>query len=129
MTRQVVEHKFVDFIPDKLKPNTIYISIAYNTVVHSCACGCGEEVVTPLSRSDWKLTYNGETVSLHPSIGNWSFSCRSHYWIRDSRVVWAESWSCDKVKVVREAEKRNIDKDRKNKDTGLLAFFKNLFQR
>ncbi|MEQ6390327.1 DUF6527 family protein [Bacillaceae bacterium S4-13-58] len=127
MTRQVVEHEFVDFIPGKLKPNTIYISIVYNTVVHSCACGCGEEVVTPLSRSDWKLTYNGETVSLHPSIGNWSFSCRSHYWIRDSRVVWAESWSYDKVKVVREVEKRNIDKDRKNKDTGLLSFFKNLF--
>ena len=30
-----------------------------------------------------------DTVSLHPSIGNWSFPCRSHYWIRGNRVVWA----------------------------------------
>jgi hypothetical protein len=32
-------------------------------------------------------------VSLDPSIGNWSFPCRSHYWIRNNKVRWAENWS------------------------------------
>jgi hypothetical protein len=31
----------------------------------------------------------GNTVTLYPSIGNWSFTCRSHYWIRRNKVIWA----------------------------------------
>ena len=31
---------------------------------------------------------NGMTT-LDPSIGNWSFACRSHYFMRKGRVVWA----------------------------------------
>jgi hypothetical protein len=127
MTNLVLEHEFVTFIPERLHPNTIYISTTYNTVVHSCGCGCGEEVVTPLSRSDWELTYNGESVSLHPSIGNWSFPCRSHYWIKDNRIVWSETWSMQQVNAMRENEKRYKQNQRKKKDTGLLTFFKNLF--
>jgi hypothetical protein len=52
--------------------DTIYISIRFATVGHKCCCGCGREVITPLSPTDWSLTSDGETVSLHPSIGNWS---------------------------------------------------------
>jgi hypothetical protein len=51
-----------------------------------CACGCGKEVVTPLSATDWKLIFDGKTVSLDPSIGNWGFPCRSHYWVRNNRM-------------------------------------------
>ena len=88
-----ISHEFVDYVPARLKPNTIYVCIPHATVVHSCACGCGLEVVTPLSPSDWQLMFDGETVSLSPSIGNWSFPCRSHYWIRHSLVEWAPVWS------------------------------------
>lgn len=88
-----IQHKFVDFIPDKLKNRILYISIAYSTVVHKCCCGCGEEVVTPLSPTDWKIIYDGKAISLYPSIGNWSFLCQSHYWIRDNKVIWAPKWS------------------------------------
>lgn len=87
-----MEHKFVEFIPDELEDGTLYISITYATVLHKCGCGCGNEVVTPLSPSDWQLTFNGETISLFPSIGNWSFPCRSHYWIRKNEVVWVKDW-------------------------------------
>jgi hypothetical protein len=69
----------------------------YATVVHKCCCGCGKEVVTPLSPTDWKLIFNGKTISLDPSIGNWGFECRSHYWIRNSRVRWAPRWSQGKI--------------------------------
>jgi hypothetical protein len=34
---------------------------------------------------------------LHPSIGNWSFPCQSHYWIRNNRVEWAPKWSREQI--------------------------------
>ena len=88
-----LRHEFVEFIPDELASNTIYISTSFATVAHRCCCGCGKEVVTPLSPLDWQLTFDGETISLFPSIGNWSFPCQSHYWIDHSVVRWAEQWS------------------------------------
>jgi hypothetical protein len=84
-----VDHRFVEYIPEQLEERTIYISIRFATAVHRCCCGCGREVVTPLSPTGWSLTFDGETISLAPSIGNWSYPCRSHYWIRRDRVVWA----------------------------------------
>ena len=93
----VLAHEFVEFIPDTLKEGTLYVSIEYATVVHKCCCGCGKEVVTPLSPSDWKLIFDGKTISLDPSIGNWSFPCRSHYWIRNNTVRWSEDWSQSRI--------------------------------
>lgn len=88
-----LRHEFVEYIPDKLKDRTIYVSLAFATVAHKCCCGCGNEVVTPLSPTDWKLIFDGESVSLYPSIGNWNFACRSHYWIECNAVKWAPQWS------------------------------------
>lgn len=94
--------EFVTAIPDKLAAGTLYVSMEYAAVVHRCCCGCGNEVVTPLSPTDWKLTYDGEGISLHPSIGNWSFKCRSHYWIWGNTVQWAGPMSDAQVKAVRQ---------------------------
>ena len=85
-----MQHKFVDLIPDEISPDTLFISLEYGTCVHLCGCGCKNEVVTPLSPSDWKLTYDGETISLHPSIGNWSFDCRSHYFVKNNKISWCK---------------------------------------
>ena len=93
----VLKHEFVEFIPGELKEGTIYVSIRFGTASHLCCCGCGSKVVTPLRPTDWKLIFDGKTISLHPSIGNWSFECRSHYWIRNNRVQWATQWSKDEV--------------------------------
>lgn len=93
----VLTPQFVESIPDGLTPGVLYISIPYRIAVHQCACGCGHEVVTPLSPADWRLTYDGESVSLDPSIGNWSFECQSHYWIRRNRVDWAPRWSKEQI--------------------------------
>lgn len=94
---KVLKYEFVEFIPDKLASNTVYISVAFATVAHRCCCGCGNEVVTPLSPTDWQLTFDGESVSLYPSIGNWSFPCQSHYWIVRNGIRWAEQWSEEKI--------------------------------
>jgi len=47
--------------------------------------------------TDWTLLFDGKTVSLEPSIGNWSFPCQSHYYIRKNRVKWAPKWSREQI--------------------------------
>lgn len=90
---KTIQHKFVEFIPDKLEDGILYISLEYATALHKCLCGCGREVVTPLSPKDWKMIFNGKTISLYPSIGNWQFPCRSHYWIENGLVVDADRYA------------------------------------
>lgn len=96
--------EFVEFIPNDLKERTLYISIPYCTAVHKCCCGCGREVVTPLSPTGWQLIFDGKTVSLYPSIGSWSLPCQSHYFITKNRVLWARQWSGKQIAKGREQE-------------------------
>ena len=107
----ILQHKFVEFIPDVLEDGILYISIEYCTAIHKCVCGCGNEVVTPLSPNDWELTFNGKRVSLYPSIGNWNFDCQSHYWIKNSTVKHIRKWSYwgieEDTKSVFEKKKRD----------------------
>lgn len=92
MTRRVrLEHRYIEFIPKKLEEGILYISIRFKTASHLCCCGCGHKVVTPLNPAQWSLTDHGSTVSLAPSIGLGTLPCRSHYWIRRSRVEWYPS--------------------------------------
>ncbi len=93
----VFEPKFVKYIPDTLEPGIVYVSIEFATASHACACGCGFEVVTPISPTKWELIFDGVSVSLYPSIGNWSFTCKSHYWLRRNRVHWARRWSREEI--------------------------------
>jgi hypothetical protein len=81
--------EFVPLIPELelMDDGTIYVSIDHATISHKCCCGCGEEVTTPIAPDEWRFTYDGETISLFPSIGNDQFNCKSHYWIRESRAV------------------------------------------
>jgi hypothetical protein len=104
-----LKHEFVDFIPEELKEGTVYVSIRFATVSHLCVCGCKNKVVTPLRPTDWKLVFDGKTISLHPSIGNWGFPCRSHYWIRNNRVQWAEQWSQERINAGRAHDRRERD--------------------
>jgi hypothetical protein len=104
------KHEFVQFIPEDLQEGTIYVSIRFATVAHLCACGCKTKVVTPLKPADWKLTFDGKTVSLHPSVGNWAFPCRSHYWIRNDQVQWADDWSDARIEANREYDRHAKDR-------------------
>lgn len=82
-------HEFVDELPDVLEPRVLYVSVVFSTAIHLCLCGCHSEIVTPITPTDWHLRFDGECVSLSPSIGNWSYKCRSHYFLRSGQVVWA----------------------------------------
>jgi hypothetical protein len=99
-----IVYEFVEYIPEEIKERTLYISCKYGTAVHKCFCGCGREVVTPLSPIGWRLTYDGKSVSLSPSIGSWNLPCKSHYLIMNNKVVWASQWNRRQIIRGRTAE-------------------------
>lgn len=94
---KTLQHKFVEFIPDNLEDGVLYVSIEFRTAIHRCACGCGKEVVTPLSPTDWRLTFDGDSISLYPSIGNWNFDCKSHYFVTNNRIHYVPKWDRDYI--------------------------------
>lgn len=114
-----LQHKFVEFIPNEVEEGILYISISYSTAIHKCVCGCGNEVVTPLTPLDWELTFNGETVSLYPSIGNWEFECKSHYWIVKDKVRLASTWPKERIRYKQKQEANERDRYYKKKKTTL----------
>jgi hypothetical protein len=105
MKHKALKLEFVEFIPEEISEGVLYISMKYGTAVHKCCSGCGNDVVTPLSPTDWQLTFDGESISLFPSIGNWSFACRSHYWIKNNKIVWASLWTEKRIKAGRKKDK------------------------
>jgi len=106
--RSSVTHEFVDLIPEQLIEGVVYVSIPYATAVHKCCSGCGREVVTPIKPDQWHLTFDGETISLAPSIGNWSFPCQSHYWIKRNHVRWDRSWTQAEINTGRAHQRRTV---------------------
>lgn len=103
-----IEHEFVDFIPRDLEERKLYISIEFGTASHKCLCGCGAEVVTPISPVGWQMTYDGETVSLSPSVGSWSLPCKSHYIIKRDKVIWAGAMSDKDIEAVKRRDRRDV---------------------
>lgn len=106
MRYQTLEHRFVRTVPRELDPGVLYISMDYATAVHACCCGCGERVVTPFTPTDWRMTFDGETISLSPSVGNWNQKCRSHYVVQRGRVLESGPWSDAQVEAERRRDKR-----------------------
>lgn len=109
MKQTSFDHQFVEFIPPDLREGMLYVSIPYATAAHLCACGCGNKVVTPISPADWQLIFNGDSVSLTPSIGNWAFLCKSHYWIRAGTVRWAPRWTDRQIAEGRDRDAADRD--------------------
>jgi hypothetical protein len=110
MKSTVLNHQFVEFIPKVLEDGILYVSMTYATAAHNCCCGCSNKVITPLTPTDWKLIYDGESISITPSIGNWSFPCQSHYWIKHGKIKWSGKWSSEEI-----AEGRKKDRIAKKK--------------
>lgn len=64
MKQHKLSPQFIDEFPSPLEPGVLYISMEYAASAHLCCCGCGHEVNAALSPRDWKMTYDGESVSL-----------------------------------------------------------------
>ena len=82
---------YVETIPKKIEEGVLYISKKYGCTIHLCACGCGEKTVMEIKpewKNGWSLTEVDGNVSFSPSIGNWNFPCRSHYYITNNKIIW-----------------------------------------
>lgn len=108
MRQEWFEPIFVDVMPQDVETGRLYISKRFRTAAHLCACGCGSRVVTPLKPAKWELSEVDGLVSLSPSIGRWQLPCKSHYWIRDNRVIWSRSFSEIEMQVVLDRDQRDL---------------------
>jgi hypothetical protein len=123
--------EFVEFIPERLNEGTLYISRRYRTAAHLCCCGCRLDVVTPLNAAKWHLTeHPGGAVSLWPSIGNWSFPCKSHYFVVKNRIQWAEALSPKRIAAVQNIDQYDaimLGKDSRSRWTKLRGALVNVW--
>lgn len=107
-----MKKKFVHRIPAEIEEGILYICLDCDVIIHQCACGCGEKIVLPLAPEHWQLHYDGE-VTLSPSIGNYQYECKSHYFIRNSKVIW----------ITTETQNTKIKKKRRKKKLSLFNCF------
>jgi len=101
-----IRHEFVGLAPKQLEEGVLYVSVEYGSSLHNCFCGCGIKVATPFTPTDWELTFDGDTVSLSPSVGNWDLPCRSHYVIERDVVHWAGDMTREEIERGRAADRR-----------------------
>lgn len=94
----------VHYMPKVLEPGVLYYTQEFSTCAHLCACGCGVKVRTPISPVEWSVEEGSKGPSLWPSVGNWQQECRSHYWIRNGSVKWAEEWTEEEIQFGRTME-------------------------
>lgn len=102
----MLQHRFVEFMPETLEEGVLYVSMEYCTAIHKCACGCGNKVVTPIAPTSWHLEFDGKSITLSPSIGNWSFACNSHYWIVKNKIRWAGKWDNEEIEKGRSHDRK-----------------------
>lgn len=125
---------FVKEIPvhEELSQGQLYISMQYGVIVHYCPCRCGSLSELTLAPERWRLTYDGETVSLSPSVGNSRLKCRSHYWIENNRVIWCRPMSTRASALAQKREDRVREEKYRESQTACARFgrlFKRLWRR
>lgn len=100
-----IRPEFVERIPKVLEDGVFYISEKFGTAAHSCCCGCGTKIVTPLKPGRWSLKKQHGRISVWPSIGNWSAGCQSHYIIRDNKIDWVAPYSAGQIAANRASDR------------------------
>ena len=105
-----IRPEFVEVVPKELEDGVLYVSNAYSTTVHNCACGCGNKVTLPINPARWRYLCDAERISLWPSVGNHSFPCQWHYWIEQNEIKWAPKMSRAKIEAnrARDGTDRNV---------------------
>ena len=79
---------------EQMEYGKIYVSKKFELAIHLCACGeCGIQTVTSFwnpvmpELGGWQYTEVDGKVTLHPSIGNMNFPCKSHYFVQGGKVT------------------------------------------
>lgn len=79
---------YIDSLPlrNDMKENTIYVSKKTWQSSHLCACGCGEEVLTPNIVGGWSYFVDeDDNLTMRPGIHN--DICKSSYEIRKGYAI------------------------------------------
>jgi hypothetical protein len=83
-----------DTLPHRLAPGKLYVlgeAASLQQIAMQCPYGCGERVyinLLPTAHPCFSVTYRSDgTVSLYPTIQR-ERGCRSHFFVRRSRVYW-----------------------------------------
>ncbi len=85
-------------LPEKLEPKILYIlkedGVPWEAVM-ICPCGCGAKLelnLLPDERPLWGYKINRKGLpTLYPSV-NRKIGCRSHFFLRQGKIIWAESY-------------------------------------
>lgn len=86
-----LELREVEYMPDQIEPGILYHSDRFKTAIHLCTCGCGNKVVTPISRDrfqgahKWGFVVDKNGPTSEGSIGNQNV-CGAHYHVRDGKI-------------------------------------------
>jgi len=123
----------VQFMPNELEPEILYVSKEYGVAGHLCPCGCNSKIITPLDPTEWKFIEKNNKPTLYPSIGNWQLPCRSHYWIQNGKIEWSYQWTEKEIEDGRrlEDEQRQAyyNKLPKKNKKAIKSFFNRLFKK
>lgn len=90
------KYNFTHDVPDEFRQSVVYIvgeEGFYWQLVMLCPCGCGAILYMSLLEEEfpsWSFTINDKKeLSIHPSINRF-VGCKSHFFLRQGRVVWAK---------------------------------------
>jgi hypothetical protein len=89
-----IEPVFMEFFPEVLEDNKVYISEENFVSAHNCLCGCKGKTILPLNHGEgifkhhgWNLIkHESGKVSFTPSVGNYQFPCKAHYIITKNKA-------------------------------------------
>ena len=91
--------EYVAEFPKKLNARKVYVegNSKINEVWYAkfiCPCGCKEELTLNLiddASPNWKIEVkNGiNEFSIYPSVRR-NINCKSHFWIRNSKIKWCK---------------------------------------
>jgi hypothetical protein len=89
-----IRFQHVEDLPDSLQPATLYVAGEEPHLWAAailCPCGCGEVIHLNLledATPSWTLRHHRDgSVTVLPSVWR-TKGCRSHFFIRNSRIVW-----------------------------------------
>lgn len=108
MKIKILRPEYVGQLPDQLAEGVLYVCKEFELTAHKCCCGCGEDVYLKIGPAKWQLstTSNGR-ITLYPSVGNWKYACKSHYWIEKNRVIDAGQMEEYEIEAVQRRDRRD----------------------
>ncbi len=116
-------------MPSEFEAGVLYVSKEFGIAGHLCACGCGNKVMTPIGGAEWSIKEEKRGVSMYPSIGNGQLDCKSHYLIRNGKIIWCHQMTKEwTISDMNEAEyRRRTYYNSRKKSSKFISWIKSIF--